>query len=1020
VTEDSSPAPTQGARFRLAGSEGESRRNRGNVIAILAGQALIVVVQLVFAPTVDIWSDATWTPSAPGSGGARVALLLLGLLAVVAAIQFVIEAERMAERRVVRSAEDPGEETRRWYRHVSLGLWRRAAAYAGIGYGIAIVVSIALFACCTSPTTAHILAVTVLAGAVGSVAMWAGLCMIEKPAERSAFLAARTEETPGVERETAARPIVALSGGGIRAAAFALGAYNALQERPQRIDGHEPRLVAVSGGGYIAAATALVRSFAASITGCRPSPPEEPIGWTDAYAPDTPELTRLRRHTRDLKEPSRFLLQGVLALLAGAAVNIAMAVAVIRATAWLLGWLYSTTGILRASPGHVDLRLPWFGVPQVGWLVLVPAVPFACAVLLTIRILYIQRHADDGEPGGRDPSVPGRWRTNLVAGTVVALLALIGTPALLAGIADLGLSNAPNPTVASVVRVLGFTTPQLCADAARKHVSDASTALARDAQLNPEQTRHAEPGACGATIPLSATFPAPDGGTISDADRRQLIESSIRDQTETDAGDNASQIALLTAIVSAIGLLLRWFGRNADVGDLGGWVSKLRKLLLAWVPLTVVGLVGLWLFLMWTFRIAIGASGAELFWPGVLLLVAMLFAVWCDANALTLHAHYRQRLSSAFAVGIKPTGGADELDYTKIYNFSALQPPVDLNVVTTANVRAHDQTPTRRGGLPLVFTPGTTYLETADGRVQRVTRHYEDAVGTGRVSIMAAVATSGAAVSPMAGRFAAEVAPFRALLTLFNVRIGSWVVNPVWTAPGDKIAPLGLKTIPFWPVVPWLISRPGAAQVLAEAAGRASASGRWLYLSDGGHLDNTGLVEAVRLAKRARCRRGDKLIVAVDASNDIDGSWSAVGDALAVIRSDLHTEFVRVAAVADAERPHLEQDSWVRRVTRRRRPAAAAAGPVESIRIYREFTRGVERSESMTIVVVKAVRPTSLEGLPEPVRAFAATHPDFPRAATTRQDFGDIEFEAYRALGEFSTRKGLELHLRLAEARCDG
>jgi hypothetical protein len=70
----------------------------------------------------------------------------------------------------------------------------------------------------------------------------------------------------------------------------------------------------------------------------------------------------------------------------------------------------------------------------------------------------------------------------------------------------------------------------------------------------------------------------------------------------------------------------------------------------------------------------------------------------------------------------------------------------------------------------------------------------------------------------------------------------------------------------------------------------------------------------------------------------------------------------------------------------------------------------------MTIVVVKAVRPTSLEGLPEPVRAFAATHPDFPRAATTRQDFGDIEFEAYRALGEFSTRKGLELHLRLADA----
>ncbi|MEO7059563.1 MAG: hypothetical protein ABI083_07590 [Lapillicoccus sp.] len=61
------------------------------------------------------------------------------------------------------------------------------------------------------------------------------------------------------------------------------------------------------------------------------------------------------------------------------------------------------------------------------------------------------------------------------------------------------------------------------------------------------------------------------------------------------------------------------------------------------------------------------------------------------------------------------------------------------------------------------------------------------------------------------------------------------------------------------------------------------------------------------------------------------------------------------------------------------------------------------------MLVVKAVRPADVPTsvLPDSVRAFALTHPDLPRAATTRQDFGDLEFEAYRMLGQVYTEKAI-------------
>ena len=153
-------------------------------------------------------------------------------------------------------------------------------------------------------------------------------------------------------------------------------------------------------------------------------------------------------------------------------------------------------------------------------------------------------------------------------------------------------------------------------------------------------------------------------------------------------------------------------------------------------------------------------------------------------------------------------------------------------------------------------------------------------------------------------------------------------------------------------------------------------------------------------------------VVVIDASNDPAGSWSAVGDALAVLHSDLGLSLHRVRGESVAVAP-VTVDSGTAgsrvagsRVAGWRRRRSVPPEPPAP----REFTRRYEDASGLLrVIVVKAVRPLDLAtaDLPDSVVAFAATHVDFPRSATTRQDFGDLEFEAYRMLGEWATAQAL-------------
>ena len=104
---------------------------------------------------------------------------------------------------------------------------------------------------------------------------------------------------------------VCCSGGGIRSAAYCLGALQSLDVRG--LLAKAKWILGVSGGSYIAASRALVAHDLPSGT--------EP----HAYAPGTPEERNLRYNTRYIAPNGATVLVGVLSLLLGAIVTFILA-----------------------------------------------------------------------------------------------------------------------------------------------------------------------------------------------------------------------------------------------------------------------------------------------------------------------------------------------------------------------------------------------------------------------------------------------------------------------------------------------------------------------------------------------------------------------------------------------------------------------------------------------------------------------------------------------------------------------
>ena len=167
--------------------------------------------------------------------------------------------------------------------------------------------------------------------------------------------------------------------------------------------------------------------------------------------------------------------------------------------------------------------------------------------------------------------------------------------------------------------------------------------------------------------------------------------------------------------------------------------------------------------------------------------------------------------------------------------------------------------------------------------------------------------------------------------------------------------------------------------LLREMFGWNHADSRFLYVSDGGHYENLGLVELLR--------RGCTTVWCVDASGEGSHGFPTLAEAVGIARSEIGVDIeIDPDEMSRDPSPEDGDRTFVR--------ATHVKGKI----FYRNGVTG-------TIVFIRA---GVTRDAPIDVRNFHAKHPTFPNDPTLNQLFGAERFDAYRSLGYFTATRALD------------
>jgi hypothetical protein len=230
-----------------------------------------------------------------------------------------------------------------------------------------------------------------------------------------------------------------------------------------------------------------------------------------------------------------------------------------------------------------------------------------------------------------------------------------------------------------------------------------------------------------------------------------------------------------------------------------------------------------------------------------------------------------------------------------------------------------------------------------------------------------AMAISAAAASPNMGAF--TLRPFSLLMTLLNVRLGYWLPNPRLVDESvDESGPERDSKSVSKMGLGWKFWRPGPMYLLKEALGTFDTRGRYVNVSDGGHIENLGVYELLR----RRCR----FIIAVDGEADPEVRCGSLTTLMRFAKIDL-------GVTLDLDPKKIREGD----------------GPIKDHWVVGTIDYG--GGEKGTLLYLKS----SLTGDESPdVLAYHANNPAFPHESTADQFFSEAQLEVYRALGEHITQ----------------
>jgi len=404
-----------------------------------------------------------------------------------------------------------------------------------------------------------------------------------------------------------------------------------------------------------------------------------------------------------------------------------------------------------------------------------------------------------------------------------------------------------------------------------------------------------------------------------------------------------------------------------------------------------VGLLGPVLPLMIYVNIVISTLYSDLLWkaPYTLdpLLVVLFFASLAlvvhlinlplDINSTSLHSFYRDGLSRAYLIGHGADGEMRPEDDLSLRDICLEGTGAPYHLINVALNLQGSSDPTVRRRRSDFFTFSRDYVGG-----QRTgycpTRDMERVFP--RLHLSSAVAVSAAAAAPNMGTF--TFGPLVVLMALLNIRLGFWLPNPSrvnrWTRPDvSRLRRFG-RWIGFRVIAlaGSFRARPGAYSLLKEMLSLMHDRSRFVNLSDGGHIENTGAYELLR----RRCR----FVIIGDGEADPRMSLGALATLMRYARIDLGIE---IEIHLDDLRPGADGQSRQH----------CAIGVIH----YPEA--GGRPSESGLLLYVKA----SLTGDEDQVVAeYRERSESFPHESTADQSFSEGQFEAYRDLG-FHIGEGL-------------
>lgn len=462
-------------------------------------------------------------------------------------------------------------------------------------------------------------------------------------------------------------------------------------------------------------------------------------------------------------------------------------------------------------------------------------------------------------------------------------------------------------------------------------------------------------------------------------------------------------LSVLWRPVSAHDLLTDLVAAAAAVGSASAVFRLLRKPLAKLAPV-LGGLLFALLLLFLLCRWALGAmqtspDDRDLV-PLLLVSAALLVLHFVGAAEFwSLAAFYRGKLRSAFAT-YRPAGTVRAKAYANNDNAPAgeeFEPSLStlpmrvpgtsigtpLTICASATVSGrHVRTHYGIPALSVTFTPQWVRMfspleENGLWQVHECPTAAMDTLRARmrpRLTTMLAVGASGAAVSPAMGRF--KIGPVSMLLAFFNVRLGVWIPNPRYAT---ELAEQG-KPLP----------RPGLGYLLKEFVGFHDASDLYLYVTDGGHWENTGLVELLRA-----CHHRE--IVCVDADSGPGNLAQSISKAIDLAQLECAASIALNLDVLRAEPdPSPGRDYSPRSV---------------NLGLVRRTDGNEER-----ISVLWYCKPALTQDMPPQLLAYREVDPTFPRVSTINQFFHVAQFSAYRDLGRFNARKILTARSTLGSA----